>query len=241
VLGVLGHLAEAEEKTRLSIDLARRVGDAPLEGQRLVALGILVAMRGRLDEAAQIRAEAAPIMAANPEPQAFHFMPYLDGFLALGRKDRSGAAEKFADAAEHLRDHSVDLAPEVVSECVRALMWVDDRARAETFRDLDASKDSVHSAAQARNVNGLLEPDPSRAADLLRKAVADFERLEMRLAAARAMVDLGRAMSRAGDDPREILARAREILTQCDARLFLFEVDEAVAELSLMPSAEQAG
>jgi hypothetical protein len=51
----------------------------------------------------------------------------------------------------------------------------------------------------------------------------------MRLFAARAMVDLGRAMIRTGQDPREVLERARAILFECDAKLFLFEVDEAFA------------
>ena len=40
------------------------------------------------------------------------------------------------------------------------------------------------------------------------------------------MVDLARQMTRAGKDPGELLARAREILIECDAQLFLFEVDE---------------
>ena len=35
----------------------------------------------------------------------------------------------------------------------------------------------------------------------------------------------------AGQDPRETLERARAILLECDAHLFLFEVDEALAEL----------
>lgn len=60
-------------------------------------------------------------------------------------------------------------------------------------------------------------------------AVAELERLGMRLYAARAMVDLGRAKVRARQDPREVLERARDILTECDARLFLFEVDEVLA------------
>ena len=87
----------------------------------------------------------------------------------------------------------------------------------------------MQSAAHARNVSGLLEPDPARAADLLRGAVAEFERLEMRTSAARAMVDLGRAMASAGENPAEVLERARGILTECDAQLFLFEVDEVLA------------
>ena len=44
------------------------------------------------------------------------------------------------------------------------------------------------------------------------------------------MVDLGHAMVRASQDPRDVLERARAMLTECDARLFLFEVDEAMAD-----------
>ncbi|MDP9243726.1 MAG: tetratricopeptide repeat protein, partial [Chloroflexota bacterium] len=228
---VLGRLDEAEEKGRLALDLARRVGDEPLTAQRVVSLAVVVAMRGRTEEAARLREEGAPLMAANPEPQAAQFLPYLDGFLALARRDWSTAADRFAEAAEYMRAHSVDVGPEVITECVRALVKVNAMDRAGTFRDLEASTDSILSAAHGRNVAGLVEPDPARAVQLLREAVTEFERLEMQVHGARAMVDLGRAMARAGDDPREVLDQAREILTACDARLFLIEAEEALAEL----------
>jgi tetratricopeptide (TPR) repeat protein len=227
---LLGRLEEAEGNGRLALDLARRVGDEPLTAQRVVSLAVVVAMRGRTDEAARLREEGAPLMAANPEPQAAHFLPYLDGFLALARRERSTAADRFEEAAEYTRAHSVDLGPEVITEGVRALVRVNAMDRAGKFRDLGASTDSVQSAAHARNVAGLLEPDPARAADVLRDTVTEFERLEMRVHGARALVDLGRAMARAGEDPREVLERARDILTQCDALLFLSEVDEVLAE-----------
>ena len=130
-----------------------------------------------------------------------------------------------------MRAHGVDTYPEIFPECARAFLLLGDRERAETYRDLDASTASVQSAAHARTVAGLLETDPARAIDLLREAIAEYERLGMRPYAARAMVDLGRAMARAGQDPREVLERARDILTECDARLFLFEVDEVLAQL----------
>ena len=40
-----------------------------------------------------------------------------------------------------------------------------------------------------------------------------------------------RVMARVGEDPRPTLERARAILLECDARAFLFEVDDALAEL----------
>ena len=229
LLLVLGRLEEAEQLQRQAVDLARRAADEPLTGQRLGALAHAVLLRGRVEEALELRNESVPILAANPEPQAAHFLPVIDGYFALARHDRAAAAEKFVEAATFVRAHSVESYPEVFTECVRALVLAGDTARAATFRDLDASTDSVQSAAHARNIAGLLESDPARAVALLREAVAEFERLEMRVYAARAMVDLGRAMAHAGEDPAEVLDRAREILTECDAQLFLFEVDEVLA------------
>jgi class 3 adenylate cyclase/tetratricopeptide (TPR) repeat protein len=228
---LLGRLAESEEHQRLALDLARRVGDEPLIGMRLIALATIVLMRGRIDEAIAYRDEAAPILAANPEPQGYHFVPQFDGYLGLARGDRAAVAGRFAEAAEHVRAYSVDTFPEVIPECARAFLLVGDRDRAATYRDLEGSTVSIQSAAHARNVAGLLEPDPARSIDALRAVVAEFERLEMRILAARGMVDLSRAIARAGDDPREVLERARELLGECDARLFLFEVDEVLAEL----------
>ena len=228
---VLGRLEEAEQHQRLAVDLARRVGDEPLIGQRLICLGWAVLMRGRIDEAVSYREEAAPLIAANPEPQAAYGLPLFDGYLGVGRHDRAAAASGFAEAAEHVRAYNVETYPDVIAEAARAFVLLGDLDRAETYRDLDASTDSIQSAAHARNVAGLLEADPDRAVALLREAVAEFERLEMRLFAARAMVDLGRAMVRAGEDPREVLERARALITECDARLFLFEVDEVLAEV----------
>jgi class 3 adenylate cyclase/tetratricopeptide (TPR) repeat protein len=228
---VLGRLEESEQLQRQAVDLGRRGADEPLTGQRLGALAQAVLFRGRVEEALELRNQSEPILTANPEPQAAHFLPMIDGFFALARHDRAAAAEKFAEAATFTRAYSVDTYPEVFNECVRALVLAGDTARAATFRDLDASTDSIQSAAHARNVAGLLEPDPARAVELLREAVAEFDRLEMRFYAARAMVDLGRVMTHVNEDPAELLERARDILTECDAQLFLFEVDEVLAAL----------
>jgi class 3 adenylate cyclase/tetratricopeptide (TPR) repeat protein len=228
---LLGRLDEAERYQRQAVDLARRAADEPLESQRLTGLALAILLRGRVDEAIEVRNAAEPLLTANPEPQAAHFLPEVDGYLALARGDRAAAAEMFVEAATLVRAHSMDAYPEMFTECVRELVLTGDVVRATSFRDLDASTDSVQSAAHARNVAGLLEPDPARAQALLREAVAEFERLEMRIFAARAMVDLGRAMAQTGDDPAEILERAREILSESDAKLFLFEVDEALVAL----------
>jgi class 3 adenylate cyclase/tetratricopeptide (TPR) repeat protein len=237
---LLGRLAEAEEHQRLAVRLAHRVGDEPLTGQRLTSLATVVVMRGRLEEAVALRDQAAPSLEANPEPQASAFLPFLDGYVALGRRDLAAAAVLFAKATDAIRIWGADATPEVFPETARTFLLLGDQERASTYRDLDGSTNSVQSAAFAKNVAGLLEPDPARAIDRLKDAIAELERLGMRMHAARAMVDLGRAMARAGQDPHDVLDRARQILIECDARLFLIEVDEVTA-VSALPAGPTPG
>ena len=40
-------------------------------------------------------------------------------------------------------------------------------------------------------------------------------------------------MARVGEDPRGMFQRARDLLIECDARVFLSEVDDAIADLGL--------
>jgi class 3 adenylate cyclase/tetratricopeptide (TPR) repeat protein len=224
-LDVLGRLEEAEGYQRHALEIARRVGDEPLVGQRLAALSLVLLERGRLDEAVSYLEEGAAVIATSPEPQAAHFLPFLEGQLARARNNPPAAAQRFAEAVDVLRGFGIDAAPELFTEAVRAFALLGAMDRAETYRDLDESTDSIQSAVHALNIRGMLEPNPGRAVELLREAVAEFERLEMRIFAARAMGDLGRTMARAGEDPSEVLKRAREILTECDAQLYLPEVD----------------
>jgi hypothetical protein len=215
------------------VQLGQRVGDEPLTGQRLTSLATVVVTRGRIEEAVALRGEAVPMLEANPEPQVSAFLPLLDGRIALGRRDLAAAATLFAKATDAIRNWEPDATPEIFPETARTFLLLGDQGRAATYRDLDGSTNSVQSAAFAKNVAGLLEPDPARAIDLLKNAIAELERLGMRMYAARAMVDLGRAMARVGKDPRDVLQRARDLLIECDARAFLFEVDDAIADLGV--------
>jgi hypothetical protein len=157
-------------------------------------------------------------------------LPSFDGLFQLGRGDLREAVPAFVAAARHVRAYNVDAYPEMILECVRALVLAGERDRAVAYRDLDGAAHTGPSAAHASNIDALLERDPVNAVETLRRAVDAFERLGMRLFAARAMVDLGRAMRRAGDDAREVLEGARERLLACDAKLFLGEVDAALFE-----------
>jgi hypothetical protein len=43
-------------------------------------------------------------------------------------------------------------------------------------------------------------------------------------------VDLGRARARLGEDPGPTFERARPLLLECDARAFLFQVEDSIAD-----------
>ena len=67
---MLGSLAEAEALQHESIELARGIGDDPLLAMRTIALGQILAVRGRLDEAEDAYDASGRLLIDNPEPQA---------------------------------------------------------------------------------------------------------------------------------------------------------------------------
>jgi tetratricopeptide (TPR) repeat protein len=227
----LGRLEEAEGYMRGAYELASEVHDEPLAGQRVMALAFPVLFRGRAEEARALIAQAQPLLDANPEPQAQMYPPQLEGYFALERRDDVAAAERFAESLELTVAYNVDVLPEIFPELVRVLLRLGDRERAERYRSLSDLDGSAITATQGRLVEALLEPDPVAAASQLRAVVEALRGHSLHLDEARAMGDLGRAMARAGEDPREVLTRARALLLECDARLFLPEVDDALAEL----------
>lgn len=101
-----------------------------------------------------------------------------------------------------------------------------------TRHDSTFADESPRARANATLVAGLLSEDDGEARRLLAEAVAALGELGLRIDAARAMVDLGHAMARLGEDPRLTLERARTQLLECDARGFLFEVDGAIASIN---------
>ncbi len=223
----LGNLEESEALQREALELAERVGDEPLRGMRLTGLAAAVLFRGRVGEAETIFLESVPILNENPEPQSQIFIPQLAGLLALVRGENETAAASFEVMIQQLRTFNVEAAPDVFPDLARALHRAGRVAEARDYRDLSELGRSPAALANAALVEGMLAEDPADARQLLAGGVAVLEELGLRIDAARAMGDLARAMARVGEDPVPVLDRARDILTECDARAFLFEVEEA--------------
>ena len=229
VLARLGRLAEAEECQRRAAETAAAVGDAPLRGMRLTALAGVLLLQGRLEEAGVVQVEAIPIIEANPEPQAFLFVPWTAAYSAYLRGEHELAAEHFAETVEQMRRINVEMYPEVFPDVVRVLLRGGRAADAETYRDLSEHGRSPAARANAGLVEGLLSANPAEASRWIERSVAELDALGLRIDAARAMVDLARAMARLGENTRELLDRARAILLECDAHGLLFEVEDAAA------------
>jgi tetratricopeptide (TPR) repeat protein len=230
-LARFGRLEEAEALQREALELAIQVGDEPLRGMRLDSLACVVLFRGGVDEAERLHREAVPILEANPEPQSRLYVLLNEAYLALARGREDEAVRWFHATIELGRAHTVEAAPEAFTDVVRGLQRAGRADEAEAYRDLREAGRSPAARAHAALVDGLLAEDPAGARRLLAEGIAALEAIGLRIDVARAMVDLGRTMARSGDDPRAELERAREVLLGCDARLFLFEVDRAIAEL----------
>ncbi len=228
----LGLLEEAEATQRRAIELAAAIGDEPLRGMRLQGLALIVLFRGRTDEAESIHRESIPVVDENPEPQSQMYIPMLDGYIAMVKGAPGEAADAFARAIEQIRIINVEALPSVFADAVRAHLLAGRPEEAETYRDLSDRGRAPAARANANVVEGLLTADPAEACRLLSEAATTLESLGLRIDAARAMVDLARAMAGSGDDASRVLDRARELLIECDALLFLPEVDEAIETMS---------
>jgi class 3 adenylate cyclase/tetratricopeptide (TPR) repeat protein len=222
----LGNLEESEALQREALELAEAVGDEPLRGMRLIALASALLFRGRLEEADAVYRESVPILNENPEPQSQIFIPQIEGLLALARGENDAAAVSFGAMIEQLRVFNVEVASEVFPDLVRALHRAGRGPEGRDYRDLSEHGRSPAVRANAALVEGMLAEDPAESRRLLAEGTAALEELGLQIDAARAMGDLARAMERVGVDPRPVLDRARNILLECDARAFLFEVEE---------------
>ncbi len=225
----LGDLAATEGIGNESISLAEQAGDEPLRGNRLNQLAWVVFQRGRVDEAVELLHRSVTIMEANPEPQVEVFVFETEGSIAMAQGREADAIEHLQRGVEMAREFTPDFVPLLFYELVRLLLRTGDRAAAGGYRDLSTPGRAPAANAFGTAIEGLLEEDAVRATERLRDAAGTFERLGMRIAQARVLIDLGEALDRSGGDPRSALEQARDLLVACDARIYLPEVDAMLA------------
>ena len=227
----LGDLDDAEARSRSSLEYALVGGDEPLAGQRIVALAWIEMWRGDTEAAEASTRRADQILEGMPEPQTDIFREEIAGDLALASGRLDDALTHFRQAARYAEDYAVDQDPQVVVELIRLLGRLDGDHVGETerMRQLLHRGTSPLAKAWATAADGLLADDPADAVALLGDAKDRFDGLGTRVDLARTLIDLGRAERRAGHDPRGSFERAREILIDCGALLYVREADAELA------------
>ena len=232
VLNLQGNLEEAEACQREAIALAETVAEEPLRGMRLNALAWTVLQRGRIEEAAGLLDASQAVLDENPEPQSHIYVHAIRGMIAAARGDRAAEITSLLDGAELLRRYTLETEEILLLQLVRALVAAGEAASASAYRDLWARGRSPSRRAAAAAIEGLLAEDSAEAVARLREAAAGFEETGERIELARVLLDLGRAEERAGEDSRASFQRARDLLFDCDGKLWLPEAEAELASLS---------
>jgi class 3 adenylate cyclase/tetratricopeptide (TPR) repeat protein len=225
----LGELAEAERATRESIEDATAAGDLPLAGLRHMALARVVLWRGRIDEATAELARSDAILRDKPEPQGGILRAAVAGELAMALRRDNEAQEHYRRGVDLASRYSVDQDPQVELGLIRVAALHGEREQAGWARAVLDQGRSPFARACVEIADGLLAEAPEEGIRSLSSAAEHLEDLGMRVDLGRALLDLGRAERRAGGDPRPTFERARTLLFECDAQLFVREADEELA------------
>ena len=175
---LLGNLAEAEALQRESIELARGIGDDPLLTMRTIALGSILAMRGRLGEARDAYDASGLLLTDNPEPQAEILRLDLASLISQGRGDTAAELAGLRAFADFVDENGVvvDWAPEVFIGVVRRAIELGDRALGERLQEPAAHGVFAPTMAVGVHIAGLLDPDPAEQRRLLGDAVGSIRR-----------------------------------------------------------------
>jgi DNA-binding SARP family transcriptional activator len=226
----MGRLDEAESLSRSGLDAARHVGEPRRIALTLPTVAYLALLRADLAEAERSLDELRELTGQVQEVYAVVWVPLLDGLIAQARGQWERSADILLDGTRRQAGRTeIWGAVNLLCEAVRGVAHVGRFGEAREPRTQLAALASwsVPATAFLAWADGLLEPAPNRAVARLGDAVSSFERLERRVELGRCLVDVAQAEERSGGDPALTLGRAREILQNCGAMLFVAEIAEA--------------
>jgi hypothetical protein len=210
--------------------VARATGELPRIGYSLLMLSFLLVLRSEIDEAEGLLAEARPIVEQITETYHEGWIPLIEAYIARAKGDDANAAELLLQGARRSGDRLEAWAGQLLLlDCVRSLVRAGRADETGPFRERLATIAATSVPARAFLVwcDGLLEPEPAVARQMLADAAQQLESLERRLDHGRCLVDLAEAEGRLGEQPTRTLSRAREILESCGATTLVREVDAA--------------
>lgn len=233
----LGHLDEAAEQEQIALHSAEAIDMPLLRGWSLAGLAEITLWKGDVAEASRLW-DSSGRRFEDEEPQS---IPELGRLLveltrAEGRLDE--AAEVARRALEFMGGIGKTTEPnEFALEAIRVLVEAGCREEATEVRSLMKTDFDPPRAADAFRMvaDGLLATESADAIGHLRMAVEVFDRLGLRIAQIRGLIDLADALIETGEDPTEVLEEARSIAASCGAGLYLDQIEQrerAAAESS---------
>jgi len=228
VLRRLGDLDEAAEYEQIALRAAEAIKVPLLRGWSLAGLAEISLWQGDISEARRIW-ESAGIRFEDEEQQSISELGRL--FIELSRVE--GRLDEGLEGARQALDLLGGIGPlseanEFALETVRAMVAAglhDDAAEVRNMMkaefDPPRAPDAYRMAA-----DGLLASTVAERVGHLRKAASVFERLELRIAQIRVLIDLADALQEAGEDPTATLEEARAIAAGCGAGLYLDQIEQ---------------
>ena len=147
----------------------------------------------------------------------------LDGDLAE-------AVRVLVAGVEQARAYHVDVFVEGFAHLVRTLVKLDQREKAESYRDLTRDGQSPYAVAVGLAVDGMVATDAAEGVALLREASDRLEALGVATDRGLVLLDLAQAQLRAGEDALPTIAQALDVLTSNGALGWLPRADAIEAE-----------
>jgi len=228
VLRRLGDLDEAAEYEQIALRAAEAIKVPLLRGWSLAGLAEISLWQGDISEARRIW-ESAGIRFEDEEQQSISELGRL--FIELSRVE--GRLDEGLEGARQALDLLGGIGPlseanEFALETVRAMVAAGLHDDAAEVRNMMKAEFDPPRAPDAYRLaaDGLLASTVAERVGHLRKAASVFERLELRIAQIRVLIDLADALQEAGEDPTATLEEARAIAAGCGAGLYLDQIEQ---------------
>lgn len=226
-----GDLAGAEALYVQQTQLAREVDDRWTLQIALRDRAFLRAVQGDVEGAEELAEEAESMQEFGLEAQSRMMWAFVRSMLLEARGDEAGALRCLADATMVGEENVLDKSPPyLILALVRRLARAGDLKPARWHRDnlAKAASSSVTYQTYLTWLDGLIDPDPARAAAILQDAAERLEAFGLKVDQGKCLMDRARAVQRTGRDPAPIATRAREMLMSCGAIHFAREAAELV-------------
>jgi len=219
-----GDLEELQRAGEEAVNIGWQLSYPYALGAGSYLLGAAAFLRGELDSADRFSDEAWNHLDPAREVQAAPYQTLLRGWIARARDDEDGELDWYLKGLEIIGgDLMLGMADELLSETIRALVARGRTTEASTYLEnlRTISPNRPNAEGFCWWAEGVASDDAGRRESRLHAAVERFRSLGRPIDEARCLLDLADAVA----EPEPHLERARELLSDCGAVVYLPEVE----------------